>query len=178
MAPAAGASTQGDVAAELDDWSPEVDDDHRDPADVPGQGGVMPDPAEHAPQVAQPANEDGAWLLGEDPQDSPQAGEHTKSRTQADPEANSAVMADAASANAEQPQAAVARQDDAEATSPIQRRLKKRGGASAGRQDRKASSSEAPAVQGQQPGQGKANKGTIKPGGAKAEVKGVPKLFS
>ncbi|SFI13139.1 hypothetical protein [Modicisalibacter xianhensis] len=174
----AGASTQGDVAAELDDWSPEVGDDHRDPAAVPGQGGCLPDPATHAHLDAQPAAEDGTWLLGEDPKESPQAGEYAETRTQADPEATSAVMADAASANAEQPQAAVARQDDAEATSPIQRRLKKRGGASAGRQDRKASSSEAPAVQGQQPGQGKANKGTIKPGGAKAEVKGVPKLFS
>lgn len=47
---AAGAkSANGNVSAELDDWSPEVDDEPRDSSIAPGQGGAEPAAVEHEP---------------------------------------------------------------------------------------------------------------------------------
>lgn len=137
----------------------------------------MPATVKHEPPVTQPSAEDGSWLLSEEPNDSPQPVDPAEGKTQGSPQAAPADKAETATGAAEQVEAAASAQDDAEPSSPIQRRLKKRGGA-AGRQGRKASSSEAPADQGKQAGQAKASKGSTKPGGAKAEVNGVPKLFS
>lgn len=173
-----GADNHSDISAELDDWSPEVEDAPNEAHIIPGQGEeAVPATVEHEPPVTQPTAEDGSWLLREEPNDSPQPVDPVEGKTQGSPQAAPADKAETATGAAEQVEAAASGQDDAEPSSPIQRRLKKRGGA-AGRQGRKASSSEAPADQGKQAGQAKASKGSTKPGGAKAEVSGVPKLFS
>lgn len=177
VATASGADNHSDVSAELDDWSPEVEDAPNDANIIPGQGQAVPASVEHEPLVTQPTAEDGSWLLSEGPHDSPQPVDPLEGKTQGNPQAAPADKAETATGAAEQLEAAASGQDDAEPSSPIQRRLKKRGGAS-GRQGRKALDSEAPVDQGKQAGQAKASKGSAKPGGAKAEVNGVPKLFS
>ncbi|EHA15282.1 hypothetical protein [Halomonas sp. HAL1] len=177
VATPSGADNHSDISAELDDWSPEVEDAPNEANIIPGQGEAVPATVEHEQPVTQPTAEDGSWLLSEEPNDSPQPVDPVEGKTQGSPQAAPADKAETASGAAEQLEAAESGQDDAEPSSPIQRRLKKRGGA-VGRQGRKASTNEAPADQGKQASQAKASKGSAKPGGAKAEVNGVPKLFS
>jgi len=177
VATASGADNHSKVSAELDDWSPEVEDAPNDAHIIPGQGETEQAAVEHKPPVTQPAAEDGSWLLSEEPNNSPQPAGPVEGKSQGSPQAAPADKAETATSVSEQLEAAASGQDDAEPSSPIQRRLKKRGGA-AGRQARQASNNVAPADQGKQAGQAKTSKGSGKPGGAKAEVSGVPKLFS
>lgn len=144
----ADADNHSDVSAELGDWSPEADNAPNDTHIQLGLGEAMLATAEHESPVTQPS--------------------HQPVPT---------VMVDKTTQGAtEQQKSAVSGQKDVRTSSPIQRRLKKRGGTSAGRQ--KALNNEAPADKSEQTGQVKASRGSSKPAGAKAEVKGVPKLFS
>lgn len=180
MAPAAGADNHHGVSAELDDWSPEVDDEPNPEHISPDQGEPVPATAEHEPVASQPSGQEGSWLLDDDTGNSPQPDAHTEIKPQASHKPIPAAMAnDATLSGPEQQKAALPEEEKIYTSSPIQRRLKKRGGIAASRQGRKATSSVATVDHGGQKVQQKASKAAAKPTkGAKAEVKGVPKLFS
>lgn len=109
VAPAVGTKcTKGDVSAKLDDWSPESEDEARDPLVAPGKGEAVPSAVEHEheTQMMQPTATDGSRLLSNGPLDSPQAAEPAQYKTQI------ADMAETLPGGAEQPEV-VSGQEDA-----------------------------------------------------------------